>query len=185
MRMCASSRRANRSLAQLSAQGAFRQDLYYRLNVLTVTLPPLRDRRDDIGLLAQHFAIAAGRKFLRPVPPIAPEALRKLLRHDWPGNVRELEHVVERAVLMATGGLVRETDLDIADPPGTAEPALSFRAAKAQVVEAFERSFIQDLLTASVGNVSHAARQAGKDRRAFFELMRKHAIEPQRFRAHP
>jgi len=174
---------SNRSLEQLSAQGLFRQDLFYRLNVLSVTLPPLRDRRDDIGMLSHHFATAAGRRFARAVPSLTPLAFRKLMRHEWPGNVRELQHVIERAVLMAPDGLIRESDLDIGGSVGATSGDGSFRAAKARVVDAFERGFIEDMLTACAGNVAHAARESGKDRRAFFELMRKHAIAPERFRA--
>ena len=173
---------SNRSLEQLSADGSFRQDLFYRLNVLAMTLPPLRERRDDIGLLANHFTTAAARKFARPVSSISPQAFGKLVRHDWPGNVRELQHVMDRAVLLANDNLIRETDLDVGEVASRSSTDASFRSSKARVVDAFERGFIRDRLTACAGNVSHAAREAGKDRRAFFELMRKHSIQPEQFR---
>jgi two-component system, NtrC family, response regulator GlrR len=105
--------------------------------------------------------------------------------HHWPGNVRELKHVIERAVLLGQGTSLCEADIDI-DLAAPQAPdnalAISFRDAKKRVVDAFERSYIEQLLIAHSGNITIAARTAKKDRRAFFELMRKHRIEPQRFR---
>jgi two-component system response regulator GlrR len=136
-------------------------------------------------MLALHFLRMFNRRFDRHAGGIAPAALKKLLAHDWPGNVRELKHVIERAVVLARGTAIGAEDVDF----GTAEPAHSegesFRAAKARVVENFERSYIEHLLAAAGGNVTHAAQAAGKNRRAFFELMRKYRIEPERFRGGP
>ena len=173
----------NRNLRDQCAQGLFRQDLYYRLNVLSLSLPALRQRREDIAMLARHFASTAGRRFARPGISIGQAALRKLLCHDWPGNVRELQHAIERAVLMATGSVIDERDIELADADTTVAAEASFRVAKAKVVEQFERSFIEQRLLQCDGNVTHAARDAHKNRRAFFALMRKHSIEPDRFRS--
>jgi len=178
---------SNHRLPELVAAGAFRQDLFFRLNVLTLTLPPLRERRDDIAGLALFFLRRFALQFKRPVAGLAPAALARLLQHEWPGNVRELKHVIERAVLLAGSTTLGADDIDFGEPagaeamPGNADD--SFRAAKARVVEHFERSFIENLLALHGGNVTHAAQAAGKNRRAFFELMRKHRIEPGRFRA--
>jgi DNA-binding NtrC family response regulator len=106
---------------------------------------------------------------------------QRLLAHDWPGNVRELQHLMERAVLFATGTVLHASDLDLDGSPDVS-PAESFRAAKAQVVRQFERSYIEHVLADAAGNVTRAARAAKKNRRAFFALVRKHGIEPQRFR---
>jgi two-component system response regulator GlrR len=169
----------NRDIGSLVKAGSFRQDLYFRLNVLNVVLPPLRERRDDIPLLVGHFALKFGRQ--EGIAAFAQEALCQLHTYDWPGNIRELRNVVERAVLLSAGAIVRPVHLGLtATPydPGTE----SFRAAKARVVADFERSYIEQLLAAYRGNVTHAARFAKKNRRAFFELMRKHKIQPETFR---
>jgi two-component system response regulator GlrR len=172
---------SNRDLAGLAQRGDFRQDLYFRLNVLPLTLPPLRERHDDVPELARHFAKRLARARGGRHVTFAPAAMRKLVAHDWPGNVRELQHVIERAVVLATGPVLNAQDIDV---PGAADAdEESFRSAKARVVRQFERSYIEKLLTGANGNVTRAAREAKKNRRAFFALMRKHAIEPAHFRA--
>jgi two-component system response regulator GlrR len=174
---------SNRDLAQWVARGEFRQDLYFRLNVLPIALPALRERRDDIPALAQHFVRQFARELDRPVQGLAPGALQRMLLYDWPGNVRELQHVLERGVLLAKGPLLEAQDVDCGRP-ADCETA-SFRSMKARVIEDFERGYIELLLRANGGNVTHAARAAGKNRRAFFELMRKHRIASDAFRASP
>jgi two-component system response regulator GlrR len=107
------------------------------------------------------------------------------MRHDWPGNVRELQHTLERAVLLATGPVLGTADLETDAPRGGGEAGVessTFQSAKARVVERFERDYIERLLAHCNGNITHAARQAGKHRRAFFELIRKHRIELDAFR---
>ncbi|MGO1068748.1 sigma 54-interacting transcriptional regulator [Lysobacter sp. CA199] len=184
---------SNCNLHALARGGGFRQDLYYRLNVLNLHLPALRQRREDIAVLARHFAAHFAREFGRAPGrdgiAFSSAAMERLLRHDWPGNVRELKHVIERAVLMSAGRMLDAGDIQIdnageptPDEVGDAERA-SFRDAKQRVVEDFERDYVERLLAAHGGNVTHAALAARKDRRAFFELMRKHRIEPRRFRA--
>lgn len=178
---------SNCNLYELAQCGKFRQDLYFRLNVLHVAMPALRDRREDIPVLAAHFAHHFGREFNRGAPSFTPEALARLSMHHWPGNVRELRHVIERAVLLGqeTTLCAADIDIDLAAPKAPdCTLAVSFRDAKKRVVDDFERSYIEQLLIAHSGNITIAARTAKKDRRAFFELMRKHRIEPQRFRIH-
>ncbi|MEH6413451.1 sigma-54 interaction domain-containing protein [Pseudomonas sp. CGJS7] len=189
---------SNCNLHALARSGGFRQDLYYRLNVLNLHLPALRHRREDIALLARHFAAHFAREFGRHRHgaggrdgiAFSSAAMDRLLRHDWPGNVRELKHVVERAVLMAASRMLDADDIQIdnaGDPAPTpardAQRDDSFRDAKQRVVEDFERDYVERLLAAHGGNVTHAALAARKDRRAFFELMRKYRIEPARFRS--
>lgn len=177
---------SSRPLAQLVARNEFRQDLLFRLNVLTLELPPLRERLDDVAALAEHFIARFNQRHGRAITGLAPAALQRLLAHPWAGNVRELQHAVERAVLLARGPLLQDSDFDL--PGSLAAPAASpagesFRAAKARVVRGFERSYIEQLLANCAGNVTHAAQQAGKNRRAFFELMRKHRIAAASFRS--
>jgi DNA-binding NtrC family response regulator len=173
---------SNHQLPTMATRGEFRQDLFYRLNVLNLELPPLRSRREDIAALALHFIRRFARQFDRGVTGLSPAALRRLMAHDWPGNVRELEHVIERAVLLAPSPVLGESDVAVgrASEPTDFE---SFRAAKARVVQDFERARIEELLTAHAGNVTHAAAAARKNRRAFIALMQKYRIEPERFRA--
>ena len=172
-------------LPQMLARGEFRQDLYFRLNVLALELPPLRDRRDDIAALVLHFIQLFRVQYNHNVTGVSPRALERLLVHDWPGNVRELQHAIERAVLMASGPTLAECDIDIADPDPKQRSDESFRAAKDRVVRQFERSYIEHLLACCEGNVTRAAQHAHKNRRAFFELMRKYDIAPGRFRQEP
>jgi two-component system response regulator GlrR len=176
---------SNRQLPQMVARGEFRQDLYYRLNVLTLNLPPLRERREDIAPMARLFVRQFAEQLGRPVVDISPPAMALLLQHSWPGNVRELKHVLERAVLMTSNPALTAADIQISGCAAAETEDLSFRAAKARAVRSFERAFIERLLQAHSGNVTQAARAARKNRRAFFELMRKHGIDSGLYRGAP
>jgi len=174
---------SNHDLAMLVERGAFRRDLYFRLNVLNLVLPPLRDRRDDIPELARYFADQCCRQRHRPAVSLTAQAVRKLMAHDWPGNIRELQNALERAVLFCTSSFVGSDDLQLVGDALIDDDVESFRAAKARTVEVFERSYIERMLTINAGNITRAACAAQKNRRAFFALMRKHSIAPERFRA--
>ena len=163
-------------------RGRLRRDLYYRLNVLPISLPPLRERAEDVLLLSHHFLARHAAELERPLPQLTPGARQALLEHDWPGNVRELEHVMERALfLTADPQWIDRTEILLPAPAANGNPAGSFQQAKKEAVARFERRYIEQLLLAYGGNISHAARAAGKNRRAFFELIRKHAIDARRF----
>ncbi len=171
---------SNRCLHELARRGGFREDLFYRLAVLTLVLPPLRERGADLGLLATHFLRQRGGARLSSA------AMARLQAHDWPGNVRELAHVLERAALLAGDRCIEPEDVEIdglPTPTVAASPSESLRAAKARLVEDFERRFVERLLSQHGGNVTQAAGAAGKNRRAFFELMRKYRIDSASFRA--
>jgi two-component system response regulator GlrR len=177
---------SNRDLHALAERGAFRQDLFYRLSILRLSLPPLRQRREDVALLARHFLQRFATELGRAATDFTPMAMDRLLAHAWPGNVRELRHTIERAVLVSQGLLLEADDIEFDDgsPVCSAMPcdAESFRHAKARIVNDFERHYIERLLAISGGNIAQAARSAKKNRRAFFELMRKHGIDAERFR---
>jgi two-component system response regulator GlrR len=164
---------------ELVRAARLRQDLYYRLNVISVVLPPLRERREDIPLLANYFLKKHLAYSNREGVEFSPGALKKLMIHDWPGNVRELEHVVERAVVLSEGNVI---DIDQISLPriDAEDDEESFKEAKERVVTQFEKSYIQKLLMAHHGNISQAAQAAQKHRRAFWQLMRKHGIEAMR-----
>jgi len=172
---------SNQDLASLVAKDRFRQDLYFRLNVLTLMLSPLRERREDIPTLAQYFVKRFATEFGRAVQGLTPLALGRLLAHSWPGNVREFSHAIERAVLLANGPYITPAEIEVGEERAPLEE--SFQAAKARVVEQFERSYIEQILIACDGNITHAAQAAKKNRRALWELMRKHRIEAKRFRS--
>lgn len=173
---------ANAELHQQVARGTFRQDLFYRLNIIRVGLPPLRERRDDIPALARHFLDACTARLGRLTLHLSSGAMEKLVAHTWPGNVRELEHVIERSVVFCPSAILGSDDIALGDVASDAldEP---FRQAKARAINHFERHYLESLLTAHGGNISSAARRAGKNRRAFWELIRKHRIQVERFRA--
>jgi DNA-binding NtrC family response regulator len=162
--------------AEIAAK-QFREDLYYRIAIVRMLVPPLRERPDDIPLLVQGFLDQ-----LRPDRPLAlpPAALERLRRHDWTGNVRELRNVIERASALSRGSdLVLDETFDRRmTASGNAAPDLTlpFKEAKAQVVDAFERTYIEALLKRHEGNLSAAARAAEIDRKHLRELLRKHGL---------
>jgi len=161
---------------RLIAQGKLRLDLYYRLITLRLSLPPLRARSGDISLLANHFLHKFAGQFNNPTPRLSLEALHHLISYDWPGNVRELEHVIKHAILMAETLTLEPKHLEL---PwiSTNGANKSFQELKRESIRQFERRFLTEYLCAFDGNVSQAAQGAKKNRRAFFELMRKHHIE--------
>jgi two-component system, NtrC family, response regulator GlrR len=168
----------NADLPALIAERQFRRDLYHRLNVLRLELPPLRERAEDIPALALHFARTFARSLAGCVE-LTPRAVAQLVAYDWPGNVRELENVVRRALLMLPPESRNLDAFDIACPAVVAvdQPMnATFREARAKVLAEFERSFLVGLLDRHRGNVTRAAREAGKDRRALGRLLKKYEI---------
>ncbi|HMG32858.1 MAG TPA: sigma-54 dependent transcriptional regulator [Blastocatellia bacterium] len=172
----------NSNLEEAVSVGRLRQDLYYRLSVLTLRMPALRERREDIPLLAKHFLKKYSQEFESRVDQISPDALTVLMAHQWPGNVRELEHVIERATIFARGRMVTAGDIKLAGH-SSAPAEQSLQEAKAGVVASFEKAYIQTLLAVHKGNITRAAEAAKKNRRAFFELLRKHDIDATKFKA--
>jgi len=151
-------------------EGRFREDLLYRLNTVEVRLPPLRDRRDDIPLLAAHFLDGHQRKYRRDLDGFDHNAMQALLSHSWPGNVRELQHVIERAVLMAAGDQIREEDLGL-----QARRDAGARLTDMPLEEA-ERTLIQQALARHDGNVSRAAEALGLSRSALYRRLNRHGL---------
>jgi len=173
---------SSRNLEELVESEKIRADLYYRLNVMQIILPPLRERPEDVPLLARHFLEKYALEFKKDIDSIEPEALLKLQNSDWRGNVRELENIIERTVLMCESATITAADLKLtASKKEKLEE--SFRAAKARAVARFEKSYLQKILEIYQGNISQAAKVAGKNRRAFFELIRKHRINVENFKS--
>jgi two-component system NtrC family response regulator len=166
----------NADLKKNMAAGTFREDLYYRLAVVQILLPPLRERENDILLLAkfflQRFAVSAGKSGLA----FDTDALRALTRHSWAGNVRELENCVRRAVIMAEGKRVCAHDLELGDDGMNTHGAVTLKDAR----EAVERQMIQQVLRKYSGKISPAAVELGISRPTFYELMEKLGIANER-----
>jgi two-component system response regulator GlrR len=171
----------NQDLTKLVGQGRFREDLYYRLHVLPIFLPPLRERGGDIGLLAQHFLQRWGQELKKEVRGFTPEALQRLLMYEWPGNVRELSNVVERAVVLATTSLITAEGIVLGRPDTTVAVSSGVTTLR-EAREKFERKYLIQVLTTVKGNVSRAAELAGKDRAEFYRLLRKHTLLPTSFK---
>ncbi len=181
----------HRDLRRAVHEGRFREDLFFRLEVYPVALPPLRARGDDILLLAQRFLLRAAARFDRPAPSLSPEALRLLMRYRWPGNVRELSHTLERAVILARSQEITPDELPpalVQSTPGVepaANPALrhmTWAEASEWGRERTQREYLHALLTAHSGNVSQAARQADVERESLHRLLRKAGLDASDYR---
>ena len=178
----------NICMASAVRERRFREDLYHRLNVLTLSLPPLRARGGDVLDLAVHFLDLLGRRYRRAPKALSAAAALALMRHDWPGNVRELENRLHRSFLMTDGQEISSGDLGLAGAEQDDEPEPcgplpepSFAAAKARAVAEFERAYLCNLMATTNGNVSAASRLAGKERRTFARLLKRHGIDRERF----
>jgi DNA-binding NtrC family response regulator len=173
----------NHDLEHAVRAGTFREDLYYRLRVVELVIPPLAERREDIPLLVEHFLREAAARFHRPPKSLSAAALRACVAHDWKGNVRELRSAIEQALLLAPGDAIEVGDL-IADAPAPRAPAratadappASFREAKAAVVETFEREFLRNALRRHDGNISKAAEEIGMYRQNLQQKLRELGI---------
>jgi len=193
----------NQDLEAKTRDGSFREDLFYRLNVVPIALPALRDRPGDLPLLIDSFLESAATRLKRPPKTLAPAAMRALLAHEWKGNVRELEHAIEQAVVLASDdaitlddlpGLVRgdapsaptapsarAAALDAAGDLGPGEPA-TFKEAKQRFVEQFERQFIADALSRHGGNISKAAEEIGIYRQQLQDKLKDLGIDATTFK---
>jgi DNA-binding NtrC family response regulator len=172
---------SNVNLEDAVGNGRLRQDLFYRLNIISLTLPPLRERREDIPLLANHFLAKYAHEAQKEITGFSAEALQMLMLHNWPGNVRELEYAIERSIVLCDQKIVRAEDLLIANSH-EASPRESMQEAKAKEIARFEKNYIQGLLSICCGNITRAAQVARKNRRAFWHLIQKHQIDVNRFK---
>jgi len=173
----------NADLRQRIRIGEFREDLFHRINVMQITLPPLRQRASDIPLLTRHFLQQYQADSDGNDRRLSPEAMALLLRYDWPGNIRELESVLHRAVMLTTETVISVEALDL--PIAASDPhtvSLTLRQAKQRAAEACEKSYVVCLLTNTNGNISQAARQARIDRRALQRLLHKHQVDRETFK---
>jgi DNA-binding NtrC family response regulator len=175
----------NRDLRAAVESHSFREDLYYRLHVFEIRLPPLRERREDILSLSEEFLVEIGRAFGRPPAGISREARERLLQYDWPGNVRELRNTLERAAIVCEGGLINAEHLSLAGPrasslrvpeaaPDGEEPGTRYRTAADLM--AIERGMVEKALEAARYNKSNAARALGLSRKQLYVRLRRFGL---------
>ncbi len=167
----------NRNLPEMIAAGIFRSDLFYRLNVVTLTLPPLRERGQDVKLLARHFAIQTARRYGLPDKIFDSDAVAALQTYAWPGNVRELKHLVERALLLSHGAAITGSDLGLV-AADNAIASVPLQAINGLTLEAAEKMLIVSALDATQNNVSESARRLGVSRMTLRYRMEKYELGP-------
>ena len=176
----------NESIGRMIEQGDFRKDFYYRINIMNILLPPLRERRGDIGLLVEHFISQFQLQYHQPNRVLHPDSLEPLKYYDWPGNIREMENLLHREFLMADGKYVTINEMQSRKCERRAsegdrrlqrlmtQPMVK---AKARVIEDFEQRYLATVLDRANGNISEAARLAGKERRSFTRLLQKYGLD--------
>ncbi len=168
----------NKELKKEMEEKRFRDDLYHRISVLPIHVPPLREHAEDVPILVDHYVRLFNRELGRSIRGFTPKALERLKSYHWPGNVRELENRVKQAMVMSKGETIDTESLSFFSSPAASEEFPAFRQAKAD----FEKSYVVQALQIANGNVAAAARLAGKDRKDFYDLMRRHRVDPDNFR---
>jgi two-component system, NtrC family, response regulator GlrR len=168
----------NKDLGEAVKNGSFRNDLYYRISVVPLFIPPLRDRKDDIPLLAQQFLTSSGKRANKGLRGFTPAALNRLVTHPWPGNVRELENVIEKAAVMTRQDMITP---DLLPSMGSSpdSPLKPLTEAK----EEFEKTYLKNVLQLTGGNISRAAQFAGRYRADFYKMLKKYGLHPSTLRA--
>lgn len=161
----------------------FREDLHYRLNILSLSVPALRDRGNDVLKLAAHFLSVYSKEHERLTPQLSESARQRLLNYSFPGNVRELEGVIQRAIVLSDASVLSADDLELPEinDDGTQRQLEQFRLGKSLTVGQFEREFVARMLAIHNGNISRAAKAAGKDRRSFQRLVSKYGLDRKSF----
>jgi len=175
----------NKNLQNMVQQGIFREDLFFRLNIVSLSIPPLRERKEDIPLLVDHFIKKYSRQYHKSIADVSEDAMLALLSYSWPGNIRELENKILHAVVMVKNERITVSDFDI--------PLLEiqwrkedstfelFKNAKQKAIDDFEKNYLTLVMTACHGDVNSAAHQAGKSRTGFWNLLAKHHLHPRQF----
>lgn len=186
---------SNENLKEMVTKGLFRKDLYFRLNLMNITMPPLRERDDDVLLLVEHFMSKYADQYNKDVSVISEEAKKILMNYHWPGNVRELENLIHREVLLATNNEINIhfDGVQIHDNTTRKDEQYSvnnfyvsldqeFNQSKAMMIDKFEKEYLERLLENTHGNVTLAAKRAGKERRCLGKLIKKHGLDKNKYR---
>jgi DNA-binding NtrC family response regulator len=174
----------NKNLKQLVKEGGFREDLFYRINVVSLCIPPLRRRKEDIPILVEYFMSKYCKEYNKPIRVLSKETMTKFMSYSWPGNIRELENKIQQIIVMSTTPVI---NIEVIEPtlgePISKENRLEdFNAAKKKMISSFERTYLTQLLTEHCGNVVKAAEKAGKSRTGLWNLLKKYNISPTKFR---
>ncbi len=179
----------NQDIEKKIKEGGFRDDLYYRLNVITMKMPSLSERLEDIPLLAEYFLLEYAVEYGKNITGFSDDALEYLKQRPWPGNVRELQNVIKRAVIFEKGTVIGREVLEESSPVGDLQPGLSpdlfgmdYRTAREKIISDFTRGYVRYLLRKTSGNVTHAARLAGIERQSLQHLIRRYEIDASEFR---
>ena len=179
----------NRNLPEKIKKGEFREDLFYRLNVLPIELPPLRERREDILLLVHHFLEKHCREFKRAPKKVSPALMELFLRRPWEGNIRELQNIIMRGILLAPGDEIGPEHVGFAEKLSERSclveetgKLLEYREAKEEVLKKFHADYLEKLLSATRGNVSRAARLCGLERQGLQQVMRRYSVQAEKYR---
>lgn len=181
----------NEDLPGLVKKGIFREDFYYRLNIVSLHIPPLRKRKEDIPVLADYFVKKYSHEYNKSITGVSPEAVELLMTNHWPGNVRELENKIQQAVVMSRDGTILPRDFLFSQENAEPEPKSPtnnntiykepFSRAKKMIIHSFEREYLTRLLAQFNGDMVQAAARAGKSRTALWNLMAKHQLHPSQF----
>jgi DNA-binding NtrC family response regulator len=170
----------NRDVVRAARAGLFRDDLLFRLRVIPIAIPPLRERRDDVLLLIDAFVAWYAEEYGQSPVLLTPAARHALQNYPWPGNIRELENLVRNLICIHPGAVIDVAQLPLLPTTNGRRVNGTFQHQKSEMIADFERRYLETALDDSDGNIAQAARTAGKPRRAFFELMRKHGVSARR-----
>lgn len=172
----------NKDLYTLVREGAFREDLYYRLNILSIHLPPLRARRDDIPLLISHFINKYSREYNKPEIELSQALINEFAAYKWPGNIRELENKIQQMIVMPSNPVITDSNITLTtEKPIKESETECLKAVKKRNSSLFEKAYLNQLLKEYSGNVALAARKAGKSRTGLWNLIKKHNLSPKEF----
>lgn len=174
----------NRDLKTLLIERKFREDLFYRLNIVSLYIPPLRERKEDIPILVRHFIEKYSKQYDKKVIQISDDAMKIFLSYPWPGNIREVENKIQQIIVLSNSSKIDARDVDfLLDNPLLEEKTCeAFNTAKKKVIETFEISYLRKLLAEHKGNVVSAAKNAGKSRTGLWNLLKKYNLSPKSFR---
>ncbi len=174
----------NTDLRSLVKEGKFREDLFYRLKIVSLYIPSLRERKEDVPILVEHFINKYSKKYNKPYKEITEDTMRAFISYSWPGNIRELENVIQQIIVMSTTSVISAVNiqLPISEPIAKKSKHEYFKVAKKKVIDSFEKSYLIQLMEECQGNVVRAAKIAGKSRTGLWNLLKKYDIAPRHFR---
>lgn len=173
----------NNDLSNLVKDGSFREDLFFRLNVVQIHIPPLDERKEDIPVLVNYYVRKFSKEYKKPIKEIPKELMDKFISYSWPGNIRELENKIQQLIVMPTSSSINADDIVLSKSKSvTKKPEIEyFKSAKKEAIDNFEKSYLVRLLTENSGNIVHASEQSGMSRTSLWNLLKKHKIAPKQF----